>query len=143
MLASHVLPSTCCSSREWRLEGQQSQKVLPHPSFVYCAQYHPAAPGLVLTGGFDTLLRLWRVDVPDVNGQLLQEEISESDLLSVPINKLQLHPNGRCLLIHARDSVLRMMDLRIEDGMAYVWNTDTADPPPPPSQETSWRCTRS
>ncbi|KAI9526994.1 hypothetical protein NQZ68_034665 [Dissostichus eleginoides] len=196
--------------REWRLEGQQSQKVLPHPSFVYCAQYHPAAPGLVLTGGFDTLLRLWRVDVPDVNGQLLQEveghrsfinslcfdptgrrmfsadnsglilvwkttgsegkksllsqrwvvekEISESDLLSVPINKLQLHPNGRCLLIHARDSVLRMMDLRIlavkryigatnyrerlcstftpcgsflfsgsEDGMAYVWNTDTGD----------------
>ncbi|XP_010770031.1 jouberin-like, partial [Notothenia coriiceps] len=89
---------------------------------------------------------------------VVEKEISESDLLSVPINKLQLHPNGRCLLIHARDSVLRMMDLRIlavkryigatnyrerlcstftpcgsflfsgsEDGMAYVWNTDTGD----------------
>lgn len=50
-----------------------AQKVLPHPSFVYCAQYHPAAQNLVLTGGFDALLRVWRVDVDDVNGQLLQE----------------------------------------------------------------------
>ncbi|KAJ4921303.1 hypothetical protein JOQ06_000783 [Pogonophryne albipinna] len=76
---------------EWRLEGQQSQKVLPHPSFVYCAQYHPAAPGLVLTGGFDTLLRLWRVDVPDVNGQLLQEVEGHRSF----INSLCFDPTGR------------------------------------------------
>lgn len=86
------------------------------------------------------------------------QKIDECDLSGVPINMLQLHPNGRCLLIHAKDSVLRMMDLRIlavkkytgatnyreriystftpcgnflfsgsEDGMAYVWNTDTGD----------------
>ncbi|XP_038585045.1 jouberin [Micropterus salmoides] len=198
--------------REWNVERLlgTAHKVLPHPSFVYCAQYHPTAQNLVVTGGYDSLVRVWRLDVNDVNGQLLQEfeghnsfintvcfdsegrrmfsadntgliivwktsvndskqrqschrwctekKIEESDLRGVPINMLQLHPNGRCLLIHAKDSVLRMMDLRIlavkkytgatnyreriystftpcgnfifsgsEDGMAYVWNTDTGD----------------
>lgn len=199
--------------REWNVERLQTtaQKVLPHPSFVYCARYHPTAQNLVITGGYDSLIRVWRLDVNDVNGQLLQEfeghssfintvcfdsegrrmfsgdntgliivwktsvndgmqrqqpchrwcierKIDESDLSGIPINLLQLHPNGRCLLIHAKDSVLRMMDLRIlavkkytgainyreriystftpcgnfifsgsEDGMAYVWNTDTGD----------------
>ncbi|XP_056283031.1 jouberin isoform X2 [Pseudoliparis swirei] len=198
--------------REWNVEGLQAaaQKVLPHPSFVYCAQYRPTAQNLVVTGGFDSLVRVWRLDVDDVNGQLLQEfeghgsfinsicfdsegsrmfsadntglilvwkttindgkrhppchrwcvemRVAESDLRGVPINMLQLHPNGRFLLIHARDSVLRVMDLRIlavkkyigatnyreriyssftpcgsflfsgsEDGMAYVWSTDTGD----------------
>ncbi|XP_047467681.1 jouberin isoform X2 [Mugil cephalus] len=199
--------------REWNVESLQgtAQKVLPHPCFVYCAQYHPTAQSLVVTGGYDSLVRVWRLDVDDMNGQLLQEfeghssfinticfdsegrrmfsadnkgliivwktavsdsrqrqppchrwciekNIDESDLSGVPINMLQLHPNGRCLLIHAKDSVLRMMDLRIlavkkytgatnyreriystftpcgnfifsgsEDGLAYVWNTDTGD----------------
>uniref|UniRef100_A0AAQ5XJR3 SH3 domain-containing protein n=1 Tax=Amphiprion ocellaris TaxID=80972 RepID=A0AAQ5XJR3_AMPOC len=199
--------------REWNVEKLQgtAQKVLPHPCFVYCAQYHPTSQNLVVTGGYDGLVRTWRLDVGDVNGQLLQEfeghgsfintvcfdsegrrmfsadnkgliiawktsvnesrqqqqpshnwciekKIDEIDLSGVPINMLQLHLNGRCLLIHAKDSVLRMMDLRIlavkkytgatnyreriystftpcgnfifsgsEDGMAYVWNTDTGD----------------
>ncbi|KAJ0008677.1 hypothetical protein NQD34_016092 [Periophthalmus magnuspinnatus] len=198
--------------REWDIErlSANAQKMLPHPSFVYSAQYHPSAQSLVVTGGYDSLVRVWRLDVQDVNGQLLQEfeghssfinticfdseggrmfsadnagtlivwqssvkdsscrqpcqhwcverKIEEADLRGVPINKLQLHPNGRCLLIHAKDSVLRMIDLRIlavkkyigainykeriystftpcgnfifsgsEDGMAYVWNTDTGD----------------
>lgn len=55
-----------------RLQGT-AQKVLPHPSFVYCAQYHPTAQNLVVTGGYDSLVRVWRLDVDDVNGQLLQE----------------------------------------------------------------------
>ncbi|XP_069567712.1 jouberin isoform X1 [Brachyistius frenatus] len=199
--------------REWNVERLQgtAQKVLPHPSFVYSARYHPSAQNLVVSAGFDSLVRVWKLDVADVNGQLLQEyeghgsfinticfdsegrrmfsadnggriivwrtpvsdgrqrqqpchhwcvekNIDESDLSGVPITMLQLHPNGRCLLIHAKDSMLRMMDLRIlavkkytgatnyreriystftpcgnflfsgsEDGMAYVWNTDTGD----------------
>ncbi|XP_031703160.1 jouberin [Anarrhichthys ocellatus] len=209
---SLVSASSDGTVREWNVERLQgsAQKVLPHPSFVYCAQYQPTAQNLVVTGGFDSLVRVWRLDVDDVNGQLLQEfeghnsfinsicfdsegrrmfsadstglilvwrttindskrhhpchrwsiekKIDESDLRGVPINMLQLHPNGRCLLIHAKDSVLRVMDLRIlavkkytgatnyreriystftpcgsfifsgsEDGMAYVWNTDTGD----------------
>ncbi|XP_037551163.1 jouberin [Nematolebias whitei] len=199
--------------REWNTERlvETAQKVLPHPSFVYSARYHPSAQNLVVTGSYDCLIRVWRLDVDDVNGHLLQEfeghgsfintvcfdfegcrmfsadntgvivvwktsvndsrhqqnpchhwciekKISESDLSGTSINMLQLHPNGRCLLIQAKDSVLRMMDLRMlavkkyagatnyrerisstftpcgsfifsgsEDGMAYVWNTDTGD----------------
>lgn len=198
--------------KEWNLEKPRgpARKVLSHPSFVYCAQYHPAAQSLVLTGGYDATVRVWRVDVDEVNGQLMLEfeghsgfinticfdaegsrmfsadstgliicwetyvlddqqldschrwtiekKINHESLSGVPINMLQVHSNGRCLLIHAKDNVLRMMDLNVlllkeytgatntrericstftpcgtyifsgsEDGMAYVWNTDTGD----------------
>ncbi|XP_056112023.1 jouberin isoform X1 [Rhinichthys klamathensis goyatoka] len=198
--------------RMWNVERLQSlaHKTLPHPSFVYCAQFHPQAQSLVVTGGYDGVLRVWNVDVQDVNGQLLQEfdghktfinslcfdpegsrmfsadnsgliivwgtkvvpgsrraltsqwsierEIKEADLNGISINSLEVHPNGRRLLIHAKDSVLRVMDLRIfavkkyigatnyrerinstftpcgsfifsgsEDGLAYVWNSETGD----------------
>lgn len=63
------------SVRVWNIERLQglAQKILPHPSFVYSAQYHPQAPSLVVTGGYDGLLRVWNLDIKDVNGQLLQE----------------------------------------------------------------------
>ncbi|KAK9959675.1 hypothetical protein ABG768_009783 [Culter alburnus] len=198
--------------RVWNVKRLQSlaHKTLPHPSFVYCAQFHPQAQSLVVTGGFDGVLRVWNVDIQDVNGQLLQEfdghktfintlcfepegsrmfsadnsgliivwgtkvvpgsrrgltsqwsierEIKEAELNGISINSLEVHPNGRRLLIHAKDSVLRVMDLRIlavkkyigatnyrerinstftpcgsfifsgsEDGLAYVWNSETGD----------------
>ncbi|XP_039537758.1 jouberin isoform X1 [Pimephales promelas] len=198
--------------RMWNVERLQSfaHKTLPHPSFVYCAQFHPQAQSLVVTGGYDGVLRVWNVDIQDVNGQLLQEfdghktfvnslcfdpegsrmfsadnsgliiawgtkvvpgsrraltsqwsierEIKEADLNGISINSLEVHTNGRRLLIHAKDSVLRVMDLRIfavkkyigatnyrerinstftpcgsfifsgsEDGLAYVWNSETGD----------------
>ncbi|XP_017555368.1 jouberin [Pygocentrus nattereri] len=160
--------------RVWNIERLQglAQKVLPHPSFVYCARYHPHAQSLVVTGGYDGLLRVWNLDVKDVNGQLLQEfeghksfinvlcfdnegtrmfsadntgmiivwttkiedqsthhwkiekEIKESDLNGIPINSLEVHPNGRRLLIHAKDSVLRVMDLRIFAVKKYIGATN-------------------
>ncbi|XP_027028556.1 jouberin [Tachysurus fulvidraco] len=163
--------------RVWNIERLQglAQKILPHPSFVYSAQYHPQAQSLVVTGGYDGLLRVWNVDVKDVNGQLLQEfeghkafinalcfdsegsrmfsadntgliiawskvedgslhkstclwkiekEIKESDLNGIPISSLEVHPNGRRLLIHAKDSVLRVMDLRIFAIKKYIGATN-------------------
>ncbi|XP_028824293.1 jouberin isoform X2 [Denticeps clupeoides] len=153
-----------------------AQKVLPHPSFVYCAQFHPCVQSLVVTGGYDSLLRVWCVDVQDINGHLFQEfeghkafvntlcfdpeglrmfsadsmghiivwnivveegshhqtryhwsierEIKESDLSGIPISMLQVHPNGRRLLIHAKDSVLRVMDLRIMAVKKYTGATN-------------------
>ena len=70
--------------REWNVEKLlgTAQKVLPHPSFVYCAQYHPAAQSLVVTGGYDSLVRVWRLDVNDVNGQLLREIEGHSNFIN-------------------------------------------------------------
>uniref|UniRef100_A0A8B9LNH8 SH3 domain-containing protein n=1 Tax=Astyanax mexicanus TaxID=7994 RepID=A0A8B9LNH8_ASTMX len=179
--------AAACADRDafpivvWNIERLQAlaQKVLPHPSFVYCAQYHPLNQNLLVTGGYDCLLRVWNLDVKDVNGQLLQEfeghktfinalcfdnegtrmysgdnagvivvwntktedrsrhgpthlwkiekEIKESDLNGIPINSLEVHPNGRRLLIHAKDSVLRVMDLRILAVKKYIGATNYRD----------------
>ncbi|XP_059838469.1 jouberin isoform X2 [Hypanus sabinus] len=198
--------------RVWNTETYQNpaEKMLPHPSFIYTAKYHPLAQYLVVTGGYDCIIRVWNINVNEINGQLLQEldghksfintlcfdaeglrmfsgdssgmvivwstsvnegspenpvqqwsidtNILQNDLKGIPINHLELHPNGRRLLIHARDSTLRVMDLRVlaakkytgatnycehiystftpcgtflfsgsEDGICYVWNTDTGD----------------
>ncbi|KAG7465735.1 hypothetical protein MATL_G00156670 [Megalops atlanticus] len=164
--------------RVWDVERMDrlARKVLPHPCFVYCARYHPYAQDLVVTGGYDCLLRVWNLGVRDVNGQLLQEleghrsfinalcfdedglrmfsgdnvglifvwnvavdprspkhptqlwcidkEIEEADLKGVPINTLEVHPNGRRLLIHAKDSVVRVMDLRILAVKKYTGATN-------------------
>lgn len=61
--------------KEWNVKNLcvRAQKVLSHPSFVYCAKYHPAAQNLVVTGSYDAIVRVWRVDVDEVNGQLLLE----------------------------------------------------------------------
>ncbi|XP_061700465.1 jouberin isoform X2 [Syngnathoides biaculeatus] len=163
--------------REWDVEHflPTARKVLPHPSFVYSAQYHPAAQHLVVSGGYDCVLRTWRLDVDDVNGSLLREFEShgsfinsicfdaeghrmfsadnagsvvmwntsvadgeqepwhhwcvekvhtEADLKGVPINMLRVHPNGRCLLIHAKDNLLRTLDLRIKTMKKYTGATN-------------------
>ncbi|KAJ8353196.1 hypothetical protein SKAU_G00207630 [Synaphobranchus kaupii] len=164
--------------RMWNVQrlDRIAQKVLPHPSFVYCAQYHPSAQNLVMTGGYDSLVRVWDVDVHNVNGQLLQEfdghksfintlcfdtgglrmfsgdnvglliawntsvdagspqnptqrwgierEIEEADLKGIPVSTLEVHPNGRRLLIHAKDSVVRVMDLRILAVKKYTGATN-------------------
>lgn len=69
---------------------ETAQKVLPHPSFVYCAQYHPVAQNLVLSGGYDAVVRVWRLDVDEVNGQLLQEFEGHSSF----INTFCFDPEG-------------------------------------------------
>lgn len=37
-------------------------RVLPHPSFVYKAVYHPSNSHLVVTGGYDHVVRVWLVE---------------------------------------------------------------------------------
>lgn len=53
--------------RVWDLEsfGEQQQKLLPHPSFVYCSQFHPRVDTIVVTGGFDQVIRIWDIGDDD------------------------------------------------------------------------------
>jgi len=50
--------------RVWNVEAMRPSacKVLPHPSFVYAAKYHTDIRKLVVTGGFDRLLRVWNLE---------------------------------------------------------------------------------
>ncbi|XP_064913140.1 jouberin isoform X1 [Columba livia] len=163
--------------RMWKIEMQAASavRVFPHPSFVYTAKYHPIADSLVVTGCYDSVIRIWNANVKEIHGQLLQEldghksfintlcfdeeglhmfsgdssgliivwdtsvkgssqhlfqhwrinkEIKENDINGIPINHLEVHPNGRRLLIHAKDSNLRIMDLRILATKKYIGATN-------------------
>ncbi|XP_025930003.1 jouberin isoform X11 [Apteryx rowi] len=163
--------------RMWKIETQATSAVtvFPHPSFVYTAKYHPTANSLVVTGCYDSVIRIWNAKVKDIHGQLLQEldghknfintlcfdaeglhmfsgdssgliivwdtfvkgssqhlfqhwsinkEIKENDIKGTPVNHLEVHPNGRRLLIHAKDSTLRIMDLRILATKKYIGATN-------------------
>ncbi|NXF04483.1 AHI1 protein, partial [Smithornis capensis] len=163
--------------RMWKIEMQAASavRVFPHPSFVYSAKYHPITDSLVVTGCYDSVIRIWNANVKDIHGQLLQEldghksfvntlcfdaeghhmfsgdsagliivwdtpvkgssqhlfqhwrinkEIKENDIKGTPINHLEVHPNGRRLLIHAKDSTLRIMDLRILATKKYIGATN-------------------
>lgn len=87
---------------------ETAQKVLPHPSFVYCAQYHPIAQNLVFTGGYDTVVRVWRLDVDEVNGQLLEEFEGHSSF----INSLCFDTEGMKLSFTLKGS--RCGDVRVK-----------------------------
>ncbi|XP_074436762.1 jouberin isoform X2 [Larus michahellis] len=163
--------------RMWKIEIEAASavRVFPHPSFVYTAKYHPIADSLVVTGCYDSVIRIWNANVKEIHGQLLQEldghksfintlcfdaeglhmfsgdssgliivwdtpvkgssqhmfqhwrvnkEIRENDIKGTPINHLEVHPNGRRLLIHAKDSTLRIMDLRILATKKYIGATN-------------------
>ncbi|KFP70245.1 PREDICTED: jouberin, partial [Acanthisitta chloris] len=163
--------------RMWKIETRAASavRVFPHPSFVYTAKYHPVADLLVVTGCYDSVIRIWNANVKESHGQLLQEldghrsfintlcfdaeghhmfsgdssgliivwdtpvegisqhlfqnwrinkEIKENDIKGTPINHLEVHPNGRRLLIHAKDSTLRIMDLRILATKKYMGATN-------------------
>ncbi|XP_046556867.1 LOW QUALITY PROTEIN: jouberin-like [Haliotis rubra] len=157
------------TARIWDLMnfGGSSDKLLPHPAFVYAAQFHPRVDNIVVTGGYDQVLRVWDVLGDEPHGQLMQEienhhghinsicfdeegqkmysadssgavfiwnvyvteqesrrafirewtiflEIRDPELKNVAINSIRMHPSGRRLLLHCRDNILRMLDLRVQ-----------------------------
>ncbi|XP_056422576.1 jouberin isoform X2 [Hyla sarda] len=164
--------------RLWKItnEASSATKVLPHPSFVYTAKFHPMSDQLAVTGCYDAVIRVWNVKVKEIYGHLLQEfdghksfinslcfdaeglhmfsgdssgliimwntsisrgpkqnpvelwgilkEIKETEMKGIAVNHLQVHPNGRRLLIHTKDSTVRIMDLRILAAKKYIGATN-------------------
>nr|XP_039323694.1 jouberin isoform X2 [Saimiri boliviensis boliviensis] len=162
------------TARIWKNEINNTNtfKVLPHPSFVYTAKFHPAVRELVVTGCYDSMIRIWKVEMREDSAILVRQfdvhksfinslcfdteghhmysgdctgvivvwntyvkindlehsvhhwsidkEIKETEFKGVPISYLEVHPNGKRLLIHTKDSTLRIMDLRILVARKFV-----------------------
>ncbi len=53
--------------------SSKDTKILPHPTFVYSARFHPFTDKIVCTGGYDKILRIWSIVKPTQFGQLVQE----------------------------------------------------------------------
>ena len=58
--------------RVWNLNdfGEQAEKLLPHPVFVYCAQFHPRVDTVVVTGSFDQVIRIWDISGEEPHGDV-------------------------------------------------------------------------
>nr|XP_045015275.1 jouberin isoform X1 [Jaculus jaculus] len=162
------------TARVWKNEINNTNtfRVIPHPSFVYTAKFHPATRELVVTGCYDSVIRVWKIDMRDdaailvrqfdthksfinslcfddeghhmysgdctgmvvvwdtyvkvndlqhsVRHWTVNKEIKETEFKGVPISYLEVHPNGKRLLIHTKDSTLRIMDLRILAARKFV-----------------------
>ncbi|XP_065399502.1 jouberin isoform X11 [Macaca fascicularis] len=162
------------TARIWKNEINNTNtfKVLPHPSFVYTAKFHPAVRELVVTGCYDSMIRIWKVEMSEDSAMLVRQfdvhksfinslcfdteghhmysgdctgvivvwntyvkvndlehsvrhwtinkEIKETEFKGIPISYLEVHPNGKRLLIHTKDSTLRIMDLRILVARKFV-----------------------
>ncbi|XP_063522694.1 jouberin isoform X10 [Pongo pygmaeus] len=162
------------TARMWKNEINNTNtfKVLPHPSFVYTAKFHPAVRELVVTGCYDSMIRIWKVEMREDSAILVRQfdvhksfinslcfdteghhmysgdftgvivvwntyvkvndlehsvrhwtinkEIKETEFKGIPISYLEIHPNGKRLLIHTKDSTLRIMDLRILVARKFV-----------------------
>ncbi|KAM5285322.1 jouberin isoform 2-T5 [Hipposideros larvatus] len=162
------------TARIWKNEVDSTKtfRVLPHPTFVYTAKFHPAVKELVVTGCYDSVIRIWKVDTREDSTMLVRQidthrsfinslcfdieghhmysgdctgvvivwntyvkvndvqhsvhhwsvnkEIKESEFKGIPISYLEVHPNGKRLLIHTKDSTLRIMDLRMLAARKFV-----------------------
>uniref|UniRef100_A0A8C8ZM21 Jouberin n=1 Tax=Prolemur simus TaxID=1328070 RepID=A0A8C8ZM21_PROSS len=162
------------TARIWKNEISNTNtfRVLPHPSFVYTAKFHPAVRELVVTGCYDSMIRIWKVGLREDSAILVRQfdvhksfvnslcfdaeghhmysgdctgvivvwntyvnvndlqhsvhhwsinkEIKGTEFKGVPISYLKVHPNGKRLLIHTKDSTLRIMDLRILAARKFV-----------------------
>nr|XP_006825179.1 PREDICTED: jouberin-like [Saccoglossus kowalevskii] len=96
------------TARIWDTEsvGATAIRIFPHPAYVYTAQYHPQSENIVVTGGFDHVIRVWNKKSAQVHGELLHELIGHKGY----INCLCFSHEGDKL--YSADSV----------GSIIVWN---------------------
>lgn len=73
-----VSASSDCTAHVWNnVKEYQSSILLPHPCFVYTARFHVTRSGIVFTGSYDGLIRVWCIKLSlestAVEPQLVQE----------------------------------------------------------------------
>uniref|UniRef100_UPI00358FBE35 jouberin-like n=1 Tax=Myxine glutinosa TaxID=7769 RepID=UPI00358FBE35 len=97
-----------------------------HTGYVNTICFDP--DGLMMFSGDSVgVILIWSTFVDEAvpgnptGGWTLHKSVKEDELKGVPINHLNLHPNGRQLLVHAREGALRLFDLRISAIRKFTW----------------------
>ena len=55
--------------------------ILEHPTFVYCARFHPASPNaVVVTGSYDKVVRIWTKSESGDDADDLKFEVSQVNI---------------------------------------------------------------
>lgn len=80
---------------------------MPHPSYVYCAQYGPNNTAIVATGCYDQIIRIWANDKKSKKRELNQELEGHEGF----VNSIIFQKNGNLI---TADSV----------GMIILWAID-------------------
>ena len=61
----------CLYCRVWEVESGKCYKMLPHPTFVYSAKFHPRVSKVIVTGSYDNTVRVWHIDGTEIQGMLI------------------------------------------------------------------------
>ncbi|KAJ7341958.1 hypothetical protein JRQ81_008029 [Phrynocephalus forsythii] len=133
--AEYIVVTGCydCVMRVWNakvneIHGHLLQEFDGHRGFINTLCFD--VEGFHMFSGDSTgLIIVWNTYVKENSQFLIQhwgidKEIKADDIKGAAINYLEVHPNGRRLLIHARDSTVRIMDLRILATKKYIGATN-------------------
>ncbi|XP_067938585.1 jouberin-like isoform X2 [Watersipora subatra] len=100
------------TARVWEVVNKKCLKLLPHPTFVYCAKFHPRVSKVVVTGSYDNILRVWHIDGADNIQADLQQELEGHDSY---INSLCFDEEGNKLF--TADNI----------GTIKIWNVNVTE----------------
>ncbi|XP_062980710.1 jouberin isoform X2 [Elgaria multicarinata webbii] len=134
-VAEYIIVTGCYDSviRAWNakvkeIHGHLLQEFDGHRGFINTLCFD--AEGFHMFSGDSTgLIIVWNTFVKENSQSPIQhwgidKEIKVDDIKGTAINHLEVHPNGRRLLIHAKDSTVRIMDLRILATKKYIGATN-------------------
>ena len=83
-----VTASNDATARIYDIENRSKDhfKILPHPTFVYTAKFHPDSLDIVCTAGYDKVIRIWSISAKSKKsqkyGELLQELFGHSGYIN-------------------------------------------------------------
>ena len=83
-----------------------------HPTSVNCFGIYPEEPHKLVSGSYDTMIKLW--DIRDKNCSATLKGHSQQ------INSLSISPDGSLLLSGSEDCTARLWDLRSGERPIYI-----------------------
>ncbi|XP_077991283.1 jouberin-like [Glandiceps talaboti] len=111
--------------RIWDVESLSAApvRIFPHPAFVYTARYHPINENIIVTGGYDHVVRVWSKRGEQVHGELMHE----LDMHKGYVNSLCFSLEGDKM--YTADSV----------GTIIEWNSEVSTRPKSRGGKDAWK----